>query len=195
MDVTRHPSPSPSHLTLPCRFLSYRFCGVQPSQSQSQSQYHSTPTPTPHHTTPHHTRTRSHTRPFLFFSRPRLPLSVSAYPHPPIISPQCCPRYPSIAVTASACSLPWCRSLCPAHCTLCAIDESPPSINPSTPQFLNPSIPTEGPVCATPLHPPSARAPPPAHRPALADDPGVCNTARPCSWPCSLPAWLPLTLS
>jgi hypothetical protein len=38
----------------------------------------------------------------------------------------------------------------------------------------------EGPLCATPLHPRSARAPSPAYRPMLADDPAVCNTARPC---------------
>jgi hypothetical protein len=107
-----HPHPHP--ISLPYRFLSYRFCGVQPSHHnriRNRNTTHTpTPTPTPH---PHHTRTRSHTRPFLFFSRPLLPLSVSAYPPPPIIPPQCCPRYPSIAVTASACSLPWCRGPLP----------------------------------------------------------------------------------
>jgi hypothetical protein len=58
-----HPHPHP--ISLPCRFLSYRFCGVQPSQSQSLPLYTHTHTHT--HTTPAPAPT-----PVRFFSfRPR----------------------------------------------------------------------------------------------------------------------------
>jgi hypothetical protein len=183
-----HPHPHP--ISLPCRFLSYRFCGVQPSHHnriRNRNTTHTpTPTPTPHpHPLPHPSVS------FLFAPaaaavRFSLPTSTN---HPsPMLPAVPLNRRDGICLLSSV--VPWSSA---PHTTLYAqlTNPRPQSI----PQFLSPSIPTEGPVCATPLHPPSARAPLPAHRPALADDPGVCNTARPCSWPCSLPAQLPLTLS
>jgi hypothetical protein len=197
--TSRGTLPHPHPISL-CPAASYliAFAG---SSHHNRNHSHSTPTPTP---TPHHTTPHPHPLPhpsvsFLFApaaAAVRFSLPTSTNHLSPMLPAVPLNRRDGVRLLSSV--VPWSSA---PHTALYAQltnprpQSIPQSLNSSIPQSLHPSIPTEGPVCATPLHPPSARAPPPAHRPALADDPGVCNTARPCSWPCSLPAWLPLTLS
>jgi hypothetical protein len=187
------PIPIPSHSALPLLILSL-LRGPAITIAITPTLH---PHPHPHHTTTPHPHPLPHPSVSFLFAPAaaavRFSLPTSTNHLSPMLPAVPLNRRDGVRLLSSV--VPW--SSAPHTALYAQLTNPRPQ---SIPQFPNSSIPqsqipTEGPVCATPLHPPSARAPPPAHRPALADDPGVCNTARPCSWPCSLPAWLPLTLS